>query len=278
MTESMSTSAFELLVKFLKYVVYEKTKNEHLRVHIDDIEKLIKKIQTEDRDMSDIDAPKTFTDLVRIIIGWNDNIENQLYLFWDAYTTITQRSNETKIPFNPIEQFTIKMEKILQAQLIFENTFLESKKVPTEKLFLYSMFYFHIVNTDSLGDSLMNQFKNLLKQFNLENQYDVETIFSVIRKNPRGDKFDTDVRSIRNALAHLNYEIQYSKKSWLINFSMNEHGYNFSKKFTEKEFIGFLENSYYLYESQLALLWCLISLYQVSKFFGDQFPKRVDSF
>lgn len=278
MTESISTSAFELLVKFLKYVVYEKTKTEHLRVHVYDVEKLIKKIQNEDRNMLDIDAPKIFTDLVRIIIGWNDNIENQLYLFWDAHTKIIQRSNETKIPFKPIEQFTIKMEKIIQAHLIFENTFLESKKASTEKLFLYSMFYFHIINTDSLGDALINQFKNLLKQFNLENQYDTETIFSVIRKNPRGNEFDTDVRTIRNALAHLNYEIQYSKKSWLINFSMNDHGYNFSKKFTEKEFIEFLKNSYYLYESQLALLWCLIALSQVREFFGDQFPKRIDSF
>lgn len=278
MKEEIWITAHELLIKFLKYVVFEKTKTPHLRVHVEDLEKIIEHMKKNDRDMNKIDAPKIFVEIVRIVIGWNPHIEDQLYLFWDAYTEITKVSNQTKIPFNITELFSKMVSKIMQSQLIYEDIFLESKRIKTEKLSLYSRFYFFILNNETLGNVLMKQFCDLLIKFKLENKYDLETMFSVNRKIPRGEKFDTDIIVIRNALAHLNYTIEESKDSWLIKFSMNEYGYNFNKIYSKREFFEFLENAHYLYESQLALLWCIIALTQTQKFFGEQFPKRIDSF
>ena len=277
MDEKPSLPIFELLIKFLKYVVYENTHQEHLRKHIDDLEQIMTKIKNNDAKLTDINAPEIFSDIVRIIIAWNPKIEPQLYLFWEAYLDIIQKSNDIKISLRPLELFSERVEKLIQAQLIFEKIFIESKTISSDKLFYYSMFYFHTINTISLGDTLINQFKKLLDVFDLQNKYDIEAIFSTVSKIKRGDKFETDVRAVRNALAHLNYKIKYLENYSVIKFSMTDFGYNFHRSFTQKEFKEFVENSYYLYDSQLALLFTIIALGETRKFFGNQFPMRYDS-
>lgn len=276
--EEISTSSIELLEKFLFFVVYEKTKEPHLKVHISDLQRLRYQIQNNTKDFSTNKIVEILNSIIKIIIGWNEKIENQLYLLWDAYTEITKISNQNKIPFRPAEKFEKMLNEILQAHLVYEDIILESKKMKSDKMNLYSLFYFHIVNTESLGKALFSQFNKLLKQFHLESNYDPFTIFSVTTKIPRWSSYDTDIHAIRNALAHLNYEIIKEGNDWKIKFNQNSYGYNFNKLFTRTEFVKFLDDAYGLYESQLALIWVMTTLSILSKFFGKNFPQKSSFF
>jgi len=269
--ETISTNSIELLEKFLFFVVHERTKNPHLMVHISDLRRIRNQIQNNTKDFSPNEVAKIFLDILQIIIGWNERIENQLYLLWDAYTEITKISNQNKVPFSPAKKFSENVEKILQTHSIYEDIILESKKIKSEKTYFYSLFYFHIANTETLGNAL-------LKEFHLEKDYDPFTIFSVKTKIPRGESFDTDIRTIRNALAHFNYKIIKEKNYWKIKFSMNDYGYNFNKLFTRNEFVKFLDDGYSLLESQLALIWVIASVSICEKFFGkSNFPRKFSS-
>jgi len=266
----ISVSAHELLIKFLRFVVFTNTKDEHLLVHISDLQKLTQQIQNNTSEFTWEDMEWIFKPIINNIIGWNKDIENQLYLFWDAHTEVTMISNQKKEIMRPTEKIDTDIEKIAQAHKIYEDVFLESNRIKTDKLHLYSLFYCHILNSESIGSALIEQFEKMLTQFSLNDDYDIQTIFSVRTKIPRGNKFVTDVKAVRDALTHLKYEIIEDTNSWKIKFDNNEKGYNFIKLFPKEEFIQFLKNSQYLYESQHALLWVIIASIYTKKFFLQQ--------
>ena len=113
----------------------------------------------------------------------------------------------------------------------------------------------HINRTEKIEHSIMKQLNDVISKFQLN--YDAKFMCSV--KNKVANTFEpdgwrTDVRAIRDSIAHSKYEIHKTNKGYEIEFNNFGHGYRFHKIFTDEEFYEFFDLHTLLYKFQLTLL------------------------
>ena len=290
--EKVNTSGLELVIKFLMRL-FIKTKNDHIIYHIAELEDLLQLIKDsedpfyvkknldpshvnkkfspihEKRDLKSIPINdilhKTFAPVISLTIDSHPQLKNQLLQFWEAHMKVTQVSNTNKKSFAPLKVVQIMTDRIITIQKMYDEIEYEARSSKPRSMYLYSLFYLHILNTESLGYALLNQFTELLNEYKFNDIYDPIAIFSVNEKIPRGENFVTDVKAVRDAAAHFKYEILDENGLVKIHFKNYDKGYKFDKIFSEEEFLIFLKNSEILYEVQLNFLWLLITLPIIKK-------------
>jgi len=122
---------------------------------------------------------------------------------------------------------------------------------------LFALFYFHVIRVDAFEDSIKNPLKKLLEKYELNQKYDVEEIFSVKQKVKRKDnRYITDIRAVRNFLAHFQFEILDNQDEWKIHFKSGDSPKDkiiFDETFSKEQLVEFLNNSNILYQSQFML-------------------------
>ena len=192
------------------------------------------------------------------IITWNRKIEPQLLNFWQAQIDIGDTAVSVHSQYDPLEIATTVLKKILNANKVFESAIEALKKNPTNINYFYGLFYAQILATETAEYVFRKQLDSLLKKYNLDQKYDSIEIFSVNGKIPKGSKFRTDSRAIRDALGHYQFEIEFVGTSWEIKFNNTEEGYNFTPIFTRDEFLEQMSNADLLYKSQAFLIWLYI--------------------
>lgn len=235
----------------------------------DDFTKVIQELNSLNMKIHDLHEPTLpdeefnapFTRILQILINWNPIIQRQLQLFWHAQIEFGNESldGNNSGPYDPLKLVNTNIDKINSVNDLYITCKNQYHKNPKEKTNLYALFYSHILKTETMEYSFRQDFDNLIQKFRLHIKYDSYDIFSVTGKIPKGDKFRTDARAIRDSLAHYCYSINKTEHSWEIIFDNKEDGYDFQKTFLEDDFLLFLENTDLLYKSQLHLLWIFIA-------------------
>jgi hypothetical protein len=120
-----------------------------------------------------------------------------------------------------------------------------------------ALLLIHVVRAESIEYPLRRQLQDALRRFSLQSKYDVDAMCSVSSKVKKGSRWVTDVRAIRDAIAHGHFRIEMLSGDWVIEFNNNEHSYNFNKHFSREDFFEFFDYHTLLYKLQLALLMVL---------------------
>jgi hypothetical protein len=122
-----------------------------------------------------------------------------------------------------------------------------------------AVFSAHIDRTEKIEYLIRKQLKDAINRYHLKN-YDIETICSVKQKvkkyneELKRDEWRTDVRAIRDSIAHFQYNIRKIGNGFEIIFDNDKMGYNFHETFSLKDFYRFFDLHTLLYKFQLYLL------------------------
>ena len=196
--------------------------------------------------------------MVSQIINWNGKISSQLSNFWKAQIDIGDTAISMSSQYDPLEIATQGVKRILNANKVFVSAVDALKKNPKDINYFYGLFYAQILTTETAEYSFRKQLESLLQRYGLDQKYDAIEIFSINGKIPKGNKFRTDSRAIRDALGHYKYDIQLVGDSWEIQFNNTDEGYNFTPIFTRDEFLEQMTTADILYKSQAFLIWLYI--------------------
>ena len=105
----------------------------------------------------------------------------------------------------------------------------------------------------------MQQIKDAINRGHLQN-YDIELMCSVYNKvtkynvRLRKNEWRTDVRAIRDAVAHAHYKITALGDNFKVEFNNDKAGYNFHYVLTRKDLFKFFDLHTLLYKLQFVLL------------------------
>lgn len=192
------------------------------------------------------------------LIRCNGRISPQLENFWQAQLDISNEAISNNTTYNPQQLASQSLDKILRADEIYQEIVIKINAEPNDKVNLYSLFYALIVSTQTTEHTFREQFNELIRKYQLQNTHDVEEIFSVQGKVPRGNNFRTDTRAIRDSLSHFQYTIVQENSLLKIKFDNQEHGYNFVRDYTKLEFMQFAQDGYLLYKIQAYMIWLFV--------------------
>jgi len=133
------------------------------------------------------------------------------------------------------------------------------------------LFYVHILRIESIEYSFVSDFKETLRKYGLEKNFDADEIFSVKKKVQKGwgknkktgrkqRKWRTDGRAIRDCLGHNLYDLDFTKKPWKIKFKGTKKGFEYKRSFNRDSFIRFMNDTDLLYRTSLMLLFTIFTL------------------
>lgn len=144
--------------------------------------------------------------------------------------------------------------RIESADMLTQKIVLAARSEISDVLSPAAFLLAHIIRTETIEHALKKQLDDAVQKHGLQSKYDVEAICSVQSKVKKGSKWRTDVRAIRDAVAHGHFEIRLLRNDWAIEFDNNEGGYSFHKSFSRKEFTKFFDLHTVLYKLQIHLL------------------------
>lgn len=198
---------------------------------------------------------------VKQIILTRKDVSSKLRNFWMAHMRMADLAESQNKTYQPQQFFDKNRKKILEVDKRYQDLAeLVSKDKPDDVMKAYSVFYIHILKTEMIEYSFLEQFKIILKEFNLIQEYDPEDIFSATNKVRKGSEWRTEARAIRDALSHNKYTLEVNDSSWKITFDNTESGYNFHKAFTNSEFYEYMNNTDTIYRGSMMLLTAFISM------------------
>lgn len=195
-----------------------------------------------------------------MIIKIKPTIKEQLGSLWNSFTYLNVEINKRAIPTS-IVLFDFKKVDDM-GTLSFWNTTTINKFVdePKEQSHLLALFYCHVVRVDVFENVIKNGYEKLLEEYGLDKKFDPNRIFSINEiakiKTKNGTKPITDVRAVRNCLAHKLYSVAESN-DWQISFHSGQNANEstiYARVFTKNEFVDFLNDSNILFQSMLMLL------------------------
>ncbi|MFQ6088376.1 MAG: hypothetical protein ACE5K0_05700 [Candidatus Methanofastidiosia archaeon] len=194
-----------------------------------------------------------------ILIQLRPELTSQLSQFWDLYHDIFKMisSAQSSSGYNLrgiINQMGPQIEK---SEKLAERVVSTPRVKVSNILRPMSLLLVHVVRTQTVECALLKQLKDAVKKYGLQNKYDVYDICSVQSKVKKGSQWRTDVRAIRDATAHMKFEIHMHKNGWSIEFDNDEKGYNFHKHFSRKEFMKIFDLHTLLFKFQYHLLHIL---------------------
>ena len=142
--------------------------------------------------------------------------------------------------------------EIDNADLLAENVVNDLQGNKSTLTSFMALLSTHINRTEKIEYSIRNQINDVITRFNLQS-YDAKFMCSVqnkVRNSEEKDGWRTDVRAIRDSIAHSRYRIE----GRTVEFNNTTHGYNYHKVFSNEEFYHFFDLHTLLYKFQLVLL------------------------
>lgn len=193
-----------------------------------------------------------FNPLIVKIITWNPVIRKQLETFWKIQRDIIHQLfiKKNVTPYYPVKELN---ERMKQSNTIYRNTIERIKENDKERVNLYALFFSHVARTEIIEEEIKKHLAENLELVGLDKRTDLNDIFYVSEKIPRKNYMTTDVKAIRDSLSHLKFRIIESGNCWKIHFCNNEHGYNFDKTMTVKEFLKFTYDLEVLFKTLFVL-------------------------
>lgn len=158
-----------------------------------------------------------------MIIQFTPLISKQLNFYWNAHVDMIEKINQEEI--NVILE-TIDKNKIKQMGILNQLHSKTMKQFLTDTSnlsHLFALFYFHVLRVDTFENSIKNPLKKLLEKYELNHLLDIESMFSIKHKvKTKNGKYTTDIRVVRNCLAHFKFEILDNQDEWKIYFKSGE--------------------------------------------------------
>lgn len=202
-----------------------------------------------------------FTPAINITINHFQDIKNNLQKFWNAHMDALEDSHNSGRQYNAMKYAMENKEKILEVDSRYREVVEQYKKNQDDKTTIYALFYVHILKTETLEHAFIKQFKEILSNFNIINNYDPEEIFSATQKYTKSNGWRTDARAIRDCLGHNLFKLDFNGRQFnKISFTATRQGLEFQEIFTRNEFIQFLNNTDLLYRGTMQLLFIITGL------------------
>lgn len=205
--------------------------------------------------LSDLEI-KQIWDFAQQLIQANPDLNLQLSQFWKLYDSVLKiLGSKPSGPGYALQNMIAQLRRrIGTADTLAESIVLAVKSNTSNILSPVALLLIHLVRTETIEYALRKQLRDAIETHGLQGEYDVEVICSVQDKVPKGQQWRTDVRAIRDATAHGQFEIHSSGNDWEVQFDNDEEGYSFHKRFSRKEFTKFFDLHTVLYKFQLHLM------------------------
>jgi len=199
----------------------------------------------------------------KAIVYFKPDITSQLSQFWELHFDLLKYLQTNEGTFAIRDRISDATEKIQEVVNMSHEIVRLLNKGKTENisanaLAATGLLLIHVIRVESIEKVLLEQLK-LALSINPNNSgcdpYELCSVEGKVKKvSGKRDEWRTDVRAIRDSTAHAQFRIATFKEGWEIYFSNNKGGYNFNKRFNDKEFAKFFDNFTLLYKSQLILL------------------------
>lgn len=257
---------FDHVIKFLKNAIDELHNND-ITLAIDKLEELKNKIEYSDHPFLTKDEIPYYCYPIRdCIITMKPTLTPQLVNYWNAHIDII-------IEINRLKQNTVitsfdenKLEKMGIVSKLNAKTVAKIRDNPYEDSHLYALFYLHVLRVDYFEDAMKHLLQKNLEKYMINNKYDLDEMFSVknkVKKKNNSNSFITDIRAVRNCLAHFLYEIIIIENDWFIHLKAGQFEKDsmcYDVIFSKKVFLNFLNDSNILYQCQHMLLSILSAI------------------
>lgn len=186
----------------------------------------------------------------------NPDLNSQLTQFWSLYHDVFKMLGSRRNGQGYSLQSLIdrSRSRINVADALAETIVSVARKKTSNLLSPAAFLLVHIVRTETIEYVWKTQLNDAIERHGLKGRYDIEAMCSVQSKVKRGDRWQTDVRAIRDATAHGRFEIKRVRNDWEIEFHNETGGYHFHKRFSRKEFTKFFDLHTMLYKLQLHLV------------------------
>jgi hypothetical protein len=206
---------------------------------------------------------KQVWDLVQQLISANPDTTLQLTQFWNLYEDLKNilKANPNSLGYAPQWKLDELSAKIENADSLAERLVSEGMKNPSF-VFSTALLLAHVIRTESIEYPILYQLEKTIEKYNLQ-KYDSALMCSVKYKVEKfdiklnRDVWKSDVRAIRDAIAHAHFFITNNGTDDIIEFNNNEKGYRFKESFTLKEFHHFFNIHTLLYKFQMLLLYII---------------------
>ena len=147
-----------------------------------------------------------------LILDWNPDIKDQSTEFYNSLVEmarLTAKSDDLKASYDPFKSLKEREEKFDLARGVVTNIQNSVNIFKPSTIEIYAMFYGLITTTNVIHHPIFIQYKKSLKLFELDKKYDIDFIFSVSTNSKnRADEIRSDLRNIRNSLAHFNFKLK----------------------------------------------------------------------
>jgi|APSaa5957512535_1039671.scaffolds.fasta_scaffold03200_11 hypothetical protein len=197
-----------------------------------------------------------------LILDWNPDIEDQSRKFYNSLVEmarLTAKSESLKTSYDPFKSLKEREEKFDLARDVVTNIQNSVNVFKPTTVEVYAMFYGLITTTHVVHHSIFTQYKKSLELFELDKKYDADFIFSVSTnyKN-REDEIRSDLRDIRNSIAHFNFKLQKSEDGLPV-VVLNLDSKTTPKQIPLDEFSWIYFNSIFLLQTFLAIQYWQVS-------------------
>lgn len=200
-----------------------------------------------------------------MIIQFTPLISKQLNSYWNVYIDIMNEINQkgVYVHLESVNENEIKQMGILSK--LHSKTMKQFLADTSNPSHLFALFYFHVLRVDTFENSIKEPLKKILAKNELDYLCDTENMFSIKYKVKRKNnkKYITDIRAVRNCLAHFKFQIVDDQDNWKIHFKMGENSSDsayYDESFSKEQLVEFLNNSNILYQSQYMLVSLLSAI------------------
>ena len=245
------------LVKEFVINLNEKNPTADRDLAIGELDEIISRIEGNSNPLrNNMDVDAHFMLAIKEIIHCRPAITNQLKKFWDAHLKIAEKAVEQEKSYSIMDMADQNREKIINIDERYRGL---ARLIGKDKVddipIIFAIFYIHLLKTEVIEYSFVLQLNELLNEFELNEVFSAEEIFSATTKIRKGNLWKTDARAIRDALGHNKYDLEIKNDSWNVKFHNCEQGYNFSKTFTGMEFRTFMTDTDYIYRCSMMILF-----------------------
>ncbi len=188
------------------------------------------------------------------LISFDERLALKLKDMWLLYYDVFLFMSKEMKPYDLQGIIHELVERINETDGLSNNVILAARNAAPTILTPMSLLLINVIRTETIEHIMIRQLQNAVEQCGLEEKYDIFEMCSVTQKVQKGKRWVTDVRALRDAIAHGHFRIETTNPEWSITFENKEFGYNFKKTFSKKEFERFFDTNSTLYAFQLHLL------------------------
>jgi len=199
---------------------------------------------------------KILIDTLDFLVKWHPSLSKQLDLFLLAHIEIGQMSatHPELPPYSPLKYVESDFERVNNAHTSFVEMIKNFNTPTISTMQLQALLLAFNGKMQTICHAFEKQLFELLKNFGLEQRYDLTDFFYINKKIRRNTIHETDSLAIRDAIAHYKYKIIKTGELWKIEFNNNEKGWNFNETYSYNDFIMFFDNHHKLYIFQLLII------------------------